>query len=319
MARIFNDITGTIGNTPLVRINRITRGLPAQVVAKLESFNPCSSVKDRIGVSMIEAAEREHKIWPDTILLEPTSGNTGIALAFASAAKGYKLVLTMPETMSVERRQVLKVLGAELVLTPGAEGMMGAIKRAYEMAAEDGRYLLLQQFENPANPAIHRASTAEEIWRDTDGMIDILVCGTGTGGTVTGCAEVLKPRRPGLQVIAAEPKDSPVISGGIPGPHKIQGWGPGFVPKVLRTELLDEVILVGAEDAGEMARRLCREEGIFVGISCGGAMWAAVEAAKRPENAGKLIVVVLPDTGERYLSTWLFQEPRPNRDWTEML
>jgi cysteine synthase A len=308
MAKIHEDITKTIGNTPLVRINRLTRGLRAEVVAKLESFNPCSSVKDRIGVSMIEAAEREHRIGPDTVLLEPTSGNTGIALAFAAAAKGYRLALTMPETMSMERRQVLRVLGAELVLTPGAEGMKGAIARAYEMAAADGRYLLLQQFENPANPAIHRQTTAEEIWGDTDGRIDVLVCGTGTGGTVTGCAEVLKPRRPELKVIAAEPKDSPVISGGKPGPHKIQGWGPGFVPKVLRKELLDEVILVSAEDSGETARRLCREEGILCGISCGGAMWAALEVAKRPESEGKLIVVVLPDTGERYLSTWLFQE-----------
>ncbi len=308
MAMIRDDITKTIGNTPLVRINRMTQGLRAEVVAKLESFNPCSSVKDRIGVSMIEAAEREHKIFPDTILLEPTSGNTGIALAFAAAAKGYRLVLTMPETMSVERRQVLRALGAELVLTPGAEGMKGAIKRAFEMLAEDGRYLLLQQVENPANPAIHRETTAEEIWRDTDGKIDVLVCGTGTGGTVTGCAEVLKPRRPELKVIAAEPKDSPVISGGSPGAHKIQGWGPGFVPKVLKKELLDEVILVSAEDAGETARRLCLEEGILSGISCGGAMWAALEVAKRPESAGKLIVVILPDTGERYLSTWLFQE-----------
>ncbi len=308
MAMIRDDITKTIGNTPLVRINRMTQGLRAEVVAKLESFNPCSSVKDRIGVSMIEAAEREHKIFPDTILLEPTSGNTGIALAFAAAAKGYRLVLTMPETMSVERRQVLRALGARLVLTPGAEGMKGAIKRAFEMLAEDGRYLLLQQFENPANPAIHRETTAEEIWRDTDGKIDVLVCGTGTGGTVTGCAEVLKPRRPELKVIAAEPKDSPVISGGSPGAHKIQGWGPGFVPKVLKKELLDEVILVSAEDAGETARRLCLEEGILSGISCGGAMWAALEVAKRPESAGQLIVVILPDTGERYLSTWLFQE-----------
>jgi len=216
--------------------------------------------------------------------------------------------LTMPETMSMERRQVLRALGAELVLTPGAEGMKGAIKRAYEMAAEDGRYLLLQQFENPANPAIHRETTAEEIWRDTDGKIDVLVCGTGTGGTVTGCAEILKPRRPELKVIAAEPKDSPVISGGKPGPHKIQGWGPGFVPKVLRKELFDEVILVSAEDSGETARRLCREEGILCGISSGGAMWAALEVAKRPESDGKLIVAVLPDSGERYLSTWLFQE-----------
>jgi len=308
MARIYDNITQTIGNTPLVRINRLTRGLKAEVVAKLESFNPCSSVKDRIGVSMIEAAEREHRIFPDTVLLEPTSGNTGIALAFAAAAKGYKLVLTMPDTMSMERRQVLGALGAELVLTPGAEGMKGAIKRAYEMAAEDGKYLLLQQFENPANPAIHRETTAEEIWRDTDGRIDILVCGTGTCGTLTGCAEVLKPRRPILKVVAAEPKDSPVISGGNPGPHKIQGWGPGFIPKILKRELIDEVITVSTEDAGETARRLCREEGIFSGISCGGAMWAALEFAKRPESVDKLIVVVLPDTGERYLSTWLFQE-----------
>ncbi|HXY54361.1 MAG TPA: cysteine synthase A [Nitrospirota bacterium] len=308
MEKIRDDITKTIGNTPLVRINRLTRGLKAEVVAKLESFNPCSSVKDRIGVSMIEAAEWEHRICPDTVLLEPTSGNTGIALAFAAAAKGYRLTLTMPETMSMERRQVLRAFGAELVLTPGAEGMKGAIARACEMAAADGRYLLLQQFENPANPAIHRETTAEEIWRDTDGRIDVLVCGTGTGGTVTGCAEILKPRRPELKVIAAEPKDSPVISGGKPGPHKIQGWGPGFVPKVLRKELFDEVILVSAEDSGETARRLCREEGILCGISSGGAMWAALEVAKRPESDGKLIVAVLPDSGERYLSTWLFQE-----------
>jgi len=308
MSRIFADITKTIGNTPLVRINRMTKGLKAEVVAKLESFNPCSSVKDRIGVSMIEAAEQAGQIKPDSVLVEATSGNTGIGLAFVAAARGYKLVLTMPETMSVERRQVLRVLGAELVLTPGAEGMNGAIKRADQMAAEDSRYVVLRQFDNPANPAIHRQTTAEEIWRDTDGKVDILVCGTGTGGTVTGCAEVLKPRRPGLKVIAAEPKESPVISGGSPGPHKIQGWGPGFVPKILKKELLDEVILVNAEDSGETARRLCREEGIFCGISCGGAMWAALEVAKRPESEGKLIVVVLPDTGERYLSTWLFQE-----------
>jgi len=308
MQKIYADITETIGNTPLVRINRMAKGLRAEIVAKLESFNPCSSVKDRIGISMIEAAEKEGRIKPDTVLLEPTSGNTGIALAFAAAARGYKLVLTMPETMSAERRQILRVLGADLVLTSGAEGMKGAISRAQQMAAEDSRYLILQQFENPANPAIHRRTTAEEIWRDTDGKVDILVCGTGTGGTVTGCAEVLKPRRPGLKIIAAEPKESPVISGGSPGPHKIQGWGPGFVPKILRKELLDEVILVTAEDSGETARRLCREEGIFCGISCGGAIWAALEVAKRPENADKLIVAVLPDTGERYLSTWLFQE-----------
>jgi cysteine synthase len=306
--RIADDITKLIGNTPLVRINRIGAGLPGRIVAKLESFNPVSSVKDRIGVSMIEAAEKEGRIKPDTVLLEPTSGNTGIGLAFAAAAKGYQLTLTMPETMSVERRRILTALGAELVLTPGAEGMKGAIARAGQMAAEDRRYLILQQFENPANPDIHRRTTAEELWRDTDGKLDILVCGTGTGGTVTGCAEVLKPRKPGLKVIAAEPRDSPVISGGKPGPHKIQGWGPGFVPKVLRTELLDEVIQVSNEDSGVMARRLCKEEGILSGISCGGALWAAVEVARRKENEGKLIVVVLPDTGERYLSTWLFEE-----------
>jgi len=306
--RIAEDITKLIGNTPLVRINRIAAGLPGRIVAKLESFNPASSVKDRIGVSMIEAAERAGKIGRDTILLEPTSGNTGIGLAFAAAAKGYRLVLTMPETMSLERRRILTALGAELVLTPGAEGMPGAIARAAQMAAADRRYLVLQQFENPANPEIHRKTTAEEIWRDTDGKLDALVCGTGTGGTVTGCAEVLKPRLPHLRVVAAEPRDSAVISTGKKGPHKIQGWGPGFVPKVLRTELLDEVITVSHEDAGDMARRLCREEGIFAGISCGGALWAAVQVARRPEMEGKLIVVVLPDTGERYLSTWLFEE-----------
>ena len=306
--RIANDITQLIGNTPLVRLNRVTQGLKAQVVAKLEFFNPASSVKDRIGVSMIEAAEKSGKIKPDTILLEPTSGNTGIGLAFAAAAKGYPIVLTMPETMSVERRKLLQALGAKLVLTPGAEGMKGAIRVATELAEKDPRHLVLQQFENAANPEIHRRTTAEEIWRDTDGKIDILVAGTGTGGTITGVAEVLKPRRPELEVIAAEPKDSPVIAGGKPGPHKIQGWGPGFVPKVLRTELLDEVIGVEAGDAAAIARRLCKEEGILAGISGGGAVWAALEVAKRPENAGKLIVTVIPDTGERYLSTWLFDE-----------
>ena len=305
---IANDVTALIGNTPLVRINRIAAGLPGRVVAKLESFNPASSVKDRIGVSMIEAAERAGKIGKDTVLLEPTSGNTGIGLAFAAAAKGYRLVLTMPETMSVERRRILSALGAELVLTPGAEGMKGSIARAEAMAAADPRYLVLQQFENPANPEIHRRTTAEEIWRDTDGKVDVLVFGTGTGGTLTGCAEALKPRKPSLKVVAAEPRDSAVISGGKPGPHRIQGWGPGFVPKVLRADLVDEVITVASEDAGVMARRLCREEGILSGISCGGALWAAVEVARRRENEGKLIVVVLPDTGERYLSTWLFEE-----------
>jgi len=309
--RIANDITQLIGNTPLVRLNRVTQGLKAQVVAKLEFFNPASSVKDRIGVSMIEAAEKSGKIKPDTILLEPTSGNTGIGLAFAAAAKGYPIVLTMPETMSVERRKLLQALGAKLVLTPGAEGMKGAIRVATELAEKDPRHLVLQQFENAANPEIHRRTTAEEIWRDTDGKIDIFVGGTGTGGTVTGVAEVLKPRRPTLQIIAAEPKDSPVIAGGKPGPHKIQGWGPGFVPKVLRTELLDGVIGVAAEDAAAIARRLCKEEGILAGISGGGAVWAALEVAKRPENEGKLIVTVIPDTGERYLSTWLFEEQAP--------
>jgi cysteine synthase A len=306
--RIADDLTKLIGNTPLVRLNRVMDGARANVAAKLESFNPLSSVKDRIGVAMIEAAERDGRIGKDTILLEPTSGNTGIGLAFAAAAKGYPIVLTMPETMSVERRKLLLALGAKLVLTPGPEGMKGAIRKAEELAAEDPRYLVLQQFENPANPEIHRRTTAEEIWRDTDGRIDILVAGTGTGGTVTGCAEVLKARKPGLKVVAAEPADSPVLAGGKPGSHKIQGWGPGFVPKVLNPNLIDEVIGVATEPAGEMARRLCKEEGILSGISCGGAAWAAREVARRPENAGKLVVVVLPDTGERYLSTWLFEE-----------
>jgi cysteine synthase len=292
--RIAADITKTIGNTPLVRLNRVMDGANATVAAKLESRNPAGSVKDRIGVAMIEAAEREGKIRTDTILLEPTSGNTGIGLAFAAAAKGYTLVLT--------------ILGAELILTPGAEGMKGAIARAEEMAARDNRYLILQQFDNPANPAIHRETTAEEIWADTDGQVDVLVCGTGTGGTVTGCAQVLKPRRPSLRIVAAEPADSAVISGGRPGPHKIQGWGPGFIPKVLDITVLDETIVVTNEDAGVMARRLCNEEGILAGISGGGAVWAARQVARRPENAGKLVVVVIPDSGERYLSTWLFED-----------
>jgi cysteine synthase A len=307
MSRIYDDITKTIGNTPLVRLNRITEGLGATVLAKLESFNPLSSVKDRIGVSMIDAAEREGLIKGDTIILEPTSGNTGIALAFVCAARGYKLVLTMPETMTLERRNLLKALGAELILTPGAEGMPGAVKRAEELAAQDPKYLIPQQFKNPANPAIHRETTAREIWEDTDGQVDIVVAGVGTGGTITGIAEVIKSRKPGFKAIAVEPIASPVLSGGKPGPHKIQGIGAGFVPDVLRLDLVDEVIQVADEDAAETARRLAREEGILVGISSGAAAFAALQVAGRPESAGKLIVVILPDTGERYLSTELFQ------------
>jgi cysteine synthase A len=307
--KIAESITQLVGNTPLVRLNRVTDGARATVVAKLESFNPASSVKDRIGVAMIEAAERAGRIGKDTVLVEPTSGNTGIGLAFAAAAKGYRLVLTMPETMSVERRRILQALGAELILTPGAEGMKGAIARATALAAEKG-WLMLQQFENPANPEIHRRTTAEEIWRDTDGRVDVFVGGTGTGGTVTGVGEVLKARKPSVKIVAAEPRDSPVLSGGKPGSHKIQGWGPGFVPKVLNAAVIDETILVSNEDAGAYARRLSREEGILSGISCGGALWAAVQVARRPENEGKLIVVVLPDTGERYLSTWLYEEAK---------
>ncbi len=308
--RIAEDITKTVGNTPLVRLNRVMDGARATVAAKLESRNPAGSVKDRIGVSMIEAAEREGKIKKDTILLEPTSGNTGIGLAFAAAAKGYKLALLMPDTMSMERRKLLAALGSQLILTPGAEGMKGAIKRAEDMAAADKRYLILQQFENPANPEIHRKTTAEEIWADTDGKVDVIVSGIGTGGTATGCAQVLKPRRSSLKIVAAEPADSAVLSGGKPGPHKIQGWGAGFVPKVLDTKLLDEIVTVKNEDAGEMARRVCKEEGILCGISGGGAIWAAREVARKKESEGKIIVVIVPDSGERYLSTWLFEEAK---------
>ena len=304
---IAKDSSALIGNTPLVRLNRVTEGAKAEVVAKLESFNPLGSVKDRIGVAMILDAEEKRLINRNTIIIEPTSGNTGIALAFVCAVRGYRLVLTMPETMSVERRQLLSIFGAELVLTPGAEGMPGAIRKAEEMAAANPNYFMPQQFKNPANPEVHRLTTAEEIWRDTGGKVDILVSGVGTGGTITGVAEVIKARKPGFKAIAVEPVDSPVLSGGKPGPHKIQGIGAGFVPDVMRTDLIDEIIGVTNENAGTMSRRLAKEEGILVGISSGATAWAALEVARRPENKGKLIVVILPDTGERYLSTWLFQ------------
>ena len=305
---IANDSTELIGNTPLVRLNHVTRGLGAEVVAKLESFNPLSSVKDRIGVAMIVDAEAKGLIKKGTVIVEPTSGNTGIALAFVCAARGYRLILTMPDTMSMERRQLLTILGAELILTPGAEGMPGAIKKAEQLAAENPGYFMPQQFKNPANPEIHRLTTAEEIWRDTAGRVDILVAGVGTGGTITGIAEVLKARKPGFKAIAVEPEGSPVLSGGKAGPHKIQGIGAGFVPDIFRKDLIDEIVTVSNEDAGITARRLAREEGILAGISSGAAAWAALKVAGRPENKGKLIVVILPDTGERYLSTWLFQE-----------
>jgi cysteine synthase A len=308
VGKIADDITQLIGNTPLVRLNKMAEGLEATVVAKLESFNPCSSVKDRIGVSMIEAAEKEGRITKDTLIVEPTSGNTGIALAFVCAARGYRLVLTMPETMSVERRQLLQVFGAELVLTPGSEGMTGAIRKAEEIVAGTPGAFMPQQFRNPANPMIHRETTAEEIWRDTDGQVDILVCGVGTGGTVTGVAEVIKKRKPQFKAIAVEPADSPVLSGGRPGPHKIQGIGAGFIPEVLKLDLVDEIIQVSNEDSGEAARRLAGQEGILAGISSGAAVWAALEVARRPQSKGAMIVTVLPDTGERYLTTWLFQQ-----------
>lgn len=305
---IAEDVTQLVGNTPLVRLNRVTDGAGADVVAKLESFNPASSVKDRLGVALIDAAEAAGLITPETIILEPTSGNTGIALAQVAAARGYRLVLTMPETMSVERRKLLLAYGAELILTPGPDGMPGAIAKAEELAKSDQRYYVPQQFENPANPAIHRKTTAEEVWHDTDGKVDIFVAGVGTGGTITGVAQVIKERKPEAKFIAVEPAASPVLSGGQKGPHPIQGIGAGFVPPVLDLDLIDEIITVGNDDAINLARRLAREEGLLAGISSGAAVVAALQVARRPENAGKLIVVVLPDFGERYLSTPLFAD-----------
>ncbi len=308
MSRIVNNVTELIGNTPLVKLRRVTEGAKAEVLAKLEFLNPGGSVKDRIALSMVEAAEAAGKLGPDTVILEPTSGNTGIGLAMVAAAKGYKCTLVMPDTMSIERRKLLRAYGAELVLTPGAEGMRGTIRVATEMAAADPRYFIPQQFENPANPAIHRRTTAEEIWRDTDGNLDIFVLGVGTGGTLTGVGEALKPRLPGLKIVAVEPAASPVLSGGKPGPHKIQGIGAGFVPAVLQTGLIDEIVQVTNEEAFAMARRVPVEEGILIGVSSGAAIHAAVQVAKRPENAGKRIVVIVPSNGERYLSTALFAD-----------
>ena len=305
--KIYDDITKTIGHTPLVRINRMAKGLKAQVVVKLESFNPLSSVKDRIGVAMIEDAEKRGLLKEGSVIVEPTSGNTGIALAFVAAAKGYRLILTMPDTMSLERRQLLGIFGAELVLTPGAEGMKGAIRKAEELVATTPGAFMPQQFNNPANPEIHRKTTAEEIWADTDGKVDILVAGIGTGGTLTGVSEVIKKRKPGFKAVAVEPEASPVLSGGQPGPHKIQGIGAGFVPGVLNREIIDEIIKVSNDNAGITARRLAREEGILAGISSGAACAAALRIAARPEHAGQLIVFIVPSTSERYISTALFE------------
>ena len=308
MSRVFEDITKTVGNTPLVRLHRLNQGLNVDILVKIESFNPLSSVKDRIGVAMIESAEQAGLLKQDSVIIEPTSGNTGIALAFVCAAKGYRLILTMPETMSMERRQLLNILGAELVLTDGARGMKGAIEKAEELAASHKNSFMPQQFKNPANPEMHRRTTALEIWNDTDGNVDYLIAGVGTGGTITGIGEVLKQNKPSIKIIAVEPVDSPVLSGGKPGPHKIQGIGAGFVPDVLNKNLIDEIIPVAHEHAGEMARSIAKEEGILVGISSGAALWAALEVARRKEAEGKTIVAVLPDSGERYLSTWLFQK-----------
>ncbi|MGB5285395.1 MAG: cysteine synthase A [Polyangiales bacterium] len=305
MAAIAENITQLVGRTPLVAMPRITADLNSRVVAKLESFNPCASVKDRIGLAMIVAAERDGKLKPGATIVEPTSGNTGVGLAFVAASRGYRLILTMPETMSVERRRLLAALGAELILTPGKGGMGAAIGMAEELAEKEG-YLLLQQFANPANPEVHRKTTAEEIWRDTDGEVDVFIAGVGTGGTITGVSDVIKRRKPSFKAIAVEPVDSPVLSGGAAGPHKIQGIGAGFVPEVLQLELIDEIVQVSHEDAGATAQRAAKEEGILIGISSGAALHAALEVAKRPKHDGQLIVVLLPDSGERYLSTWLY-------------
>ncbi len=305
---IASSITELVGRTPLVKLNRLGKDLGADLVVKLESFNPCSSVKDRIGLAMIEAAERDGSLEPGGLVVEPTSGNTGIALAFVCAARGYRLLLTMPETMSVERRQILGMFGAELVLTPGSEGMPGAIRRAEQIVGNTPGAFMPQQFKNPVNPQAHMMTTAEEIWTDTNGTIDFLISGVGTGGTITGVSKVLKKRKPSFRAVAVEPAGSPVLSGGAPGPHKIQGIGAGFVPDVLDTSLIDEIIVVDHDDGKKMSRRLAREEGILAGISSGAALWAGVQVAGRPENAGKVVVVVLPDSGERYLSTWLFEK-----------